>query len=134
MDIADVAHESGLPASTLRYYEQRGLIESTGRHGLRRQFDKQVLEKLALITLGRTAGLSLDEISDMFGPDGQPNIDRQKLLDKANQVDSTINTLLAVRDNLRHVATCPAPSHRECRKFQRLLRATRSTKNRAPER
>ncbi len=130
MDIADVADKSGLPASTLRYYEQRGLIKSTGRHGLRRQFDNQVLEQLALITLGRTAGLSLDEISDMFGSDGQPDIDRQMLLDKANEVDATINTLLAVRDNLRHVATCPAPSHLECRKFQRLLRATQSERKR----
>lgn len=123
MDISDVAQQSGLPASTLRYYEEKGLIKSTGRHGLRRQFDDQVLEQLALITLGRSAGLSLDEISGMFNVDGQPDIDRQLLLDKANEADATIQNLRKVRDNLRHVANCPAPTHLDCRKFQRLLRA-----------
>ena len=38
MDIAEVAKRSGMPASALRYYEEKGLIESTGRAGLRRTF------------------------------------------------------------------------------------------------
>ena len=49
MDIAEVARRSGLPASTLRYYEERGLISSVGRQGLRRLFHPTVLERLALI-------------------------------------------------------------------------------------
>ena len=36
MDIGEVAKRSGVPASALRYYEQRGLIASNGRQGLRR--------------------------------------------------------------------------------------------------
>ena len=60
MDIAQVARESGVPASTLRYYEEKGLIASTGRHGLRRTFGPQVLERLALIALGQAAGFSLE--------------------------------------------------------------------------
>ena len=40
LDIADVAKRSGLPASTLRYYEERGLITPIGRRGLRRLFDR----------------------------------------------------------------------------------------------
>ena len=77
MDIAEVAKRSGLPASTLRYYEEKGLIASHGRQGLRRVFDDRVLERLALIALGRAAGFSLEEIARMFAPDGQPAIDRQ---------------------------------------------------------
>lgn len=38
LDIAEVASRSGLPPSTLRFYEQKGLIASVGRHGLRRLF------------------------------------------------------------------------------------------------
>ena len=60
MDIAEVARRSGLPASTLRYYEERGLIASVGRQGLRRTFDPGVLELLSLISLGQAAGFSLD--------------------------------------------------------------------------
>ncbi|ETD54036.1 hypothetical protein X778_09515, partial [Pseudomonas aeruginosa VRFPA07] len=65
LDIGEVARRSGVPASTLRYYEEKGLIASSGRHGLRRLFDAGVLERLALIGLGRAAGLSLDEIAGM---------------------------------------------------------------------
>ncbi|WP_260440806.1 MerR family DNA-binding transcriptional regulator, partial [Pseudomonas aeruginosa] len=36
LDIGEVARRSGVPASTLRYYEEKGLIASSGRHGLRR--------------------------------------------------------------------------------------------------
>ena len=71
MDIAEVAKRSGLPASALRYYEQKGLIASTGREGLRRTFAPSVLDQLSLIALGQAAGFSLDEIRGMFAPDGR---------------------------------------------------------------
>ncbi len=123
MDIAQVARQSGVPASTLRFYEEKGLIASTGRSGLRRLFDPGVLERLALIAVGRAAGFSLDEIARMFAPQGSPRIDRKMLADKADELDRTIRKLSAMRDGLRHAAACPAPSHMECPKFRRLVRA-----------
>jgi DNA-binding transcriptional MerR regulator len=82
MDIGEVARRSGVPASTLRFYEEKGLIASVGRRGLRRQFGAGVLERLALIALGRSAGFSLDEIARMSGSGGRPRIDRQLPADK----------------------------------------------------
>jgi DNA-binding transcriptional MerR regulator len=123
LDIAEVAREARLPASTLRYYEEKGLIRSVGRRGLRRVFDASVLERLALIALGRAAGFSLDEIAGMFASDGQPRVDRRKLLDKAEELDRTIRELTALRDGLRHAAACRAPSHMECPTFRRIMRA-----------
>lgn len=123
MDIAEVARRSGLPASTLRYYEEKGLIASVGRQGLRRTFEPGVLEQLALISLGRAAGFSLDEIAQMFTPDRRPNIKRKMLEDKADQVDRMVKRLLAMSKGLRHAAVCPAPSHMECASFRRLLKA-----------
>lgn len=123
MDIAEVVQRTGVPASTLRFYEQKGLIASTGRRGLRRLFDAGVLERLALIALGRAAGFSLDEIAGMFGVDGQPRIDRQRLLARADDIDRTMRELGALRDGLRHAAACRAPSHMECPTFRRILRA-----------
>jgi DNA-binding transcriptional MerR regulator len=79
MDITEVAQRSGVPASTLRFYEEKRLIASIGRRGLRRLFRPDVLERLALIALGRAGGFSLDEIALMFAPDGRPRIDRQML-------------------------------------------------------
>jgi DNA-binding transcriptional MerR regulator len=112
--------KTGFASSTLRYYEERGLIQSTGRHGLRRLFDCSVLEKLALISLGRSAGLTLDEIGTMFTSDG-PKIDRALLAAKADEIDRKIHQLTAMRDGLRHAVACKAATHFECPKFQRLL-------------
>lgn len=121
MDIAEVAKRSGVPASTLRFYEEKRLIASVGRRGLRRLFNPGVLERLALIALGRSAGFSLDEIARMFAPDGRPQIDRRMLAAKAEELDGAIRKLSAMRDGLRHAAVCPAPSHMECPTFRRLL-------------
>lgn len=122
LDIVEVGKRSGLPASTLRYYEERGLIRSSGRKGLRRLFDPSVLDQLALISLGRASGFSLDEIADMFNNDDLGEIDRDQLLAKADEIDALISQLTAVRNGLRHAAECAAPSHMECPKFRRLLR------------
>lgn len=121
-----VARASGVPASTLRYYEERGLIASVGRHGLRRTFEPRVVERLALIALGRAAGFSLDEIARIFASDGRPKIDRLLLAGKADELDHTIRQLSAMRDGLRHAAVCPAPSHLECPTFRRLMNVAAS--------
>ncbi len=126
IDIGEVARRSGLPASTLRYYEERGLITSVGRRGLRRVFAPSVLERLALVGLGSAAGFSLEELARMFAPDGQPRIDRQMLASKAQELDDTIRRLTAVRNGLRHAAACRARTHMECPTFRRLLRASAS--------
>jgi DNA-binding transcriptional MerR regulator len=121
LDINEVAKHTGIPASTLRFYEEKGLVKSVGRRGLRRLFDRNVLERLALIGLGRSAGFSLDEIARMFAPGGRPSIDRRALSSKADELDSTIRKMSAMRDGLRHAAACPAPSHFECPTFRRLM-------------
>ncbi|WP_459866475.1 helix-turn-helix domain-containing protein [Halomonas shantousis] len=134
MDISEVAKQAGLPASTLRFYEEKGLIHSVGRRGLRRQFSPRVLERLALIALGRSAGFSLEEIAPMLGDPGQPRIDRQALGDKADQLDRTIRELTAMRDGLRHAAECSAPSHLECPTFRRLMGLAMADVARRPRR
>ncbi|MBU1282096.1 MAG: helix-turn-helix domain-containing protein [Gammaproteobacteria bacterium] len=123
LDIGQVARWSGLPASTLRYYEEKGLIRSIGRSGLKRVFAETVLQRLALIALGRTAGFALEDIGAMLSAEGGPAIDRQQLSSKADQLDQTIKRLSAIRDGLRHAAACPADNHLHCATFQRLMAA-----------
>ena len=123
LDITEVARRSGVAASALRFYEQKGLIASVGRRGLRRVFAPNVLERLALIALGRAAGFSLAEIARMFAPDGQVRIDRQMLTARAEELEKTISKLSTMRDGLRHAAACPAPSHMACPNFRRYLQA-----------
>lgn len=133
LDIAEVAQRSGLPASALRFYEEKGLIVSVGRRGLRRLFEPNVLERLALIALGRIAGFSLEEIAAMFGPNGKVRIRREALNAKADELDSTIRHLAAMRDGLRHAAVCKAPSHMECPSFRRLVRVAGAGRLGAPD-
>jgi DNA-binding transcriptional MerR regulator len=121
LDIAEVAQRSGVPASTLRFYEVKGLIAPVGRRGLRRLFDPGVLDRLALIALARSAGFSLNDIALMFAADGGPSLDRQMLAAKADELDEAIRKLSAMRDGLRHAAACPAPSHMECPSFRHML-------------
>ena len=134
MAIGEVSQRSGVPVSTLRFYEEKGLIASTGRRGLRRQFDPDVLERLGLIALGRSASFSLDEIASMFAPDGPPRIDRKMLAAKADDLDRTIRRLRVMRDGLRHAEACPAPRHMECPTFRRLLRTATTEAVRRAER
>lgn len=127
LDIAEVARRTGLAASALRYYEQKGLIQPIGRHGLRRVFAASVLERIALIALGRAAGLSLADIGAMLAVDGGAAIDRARLAAKADELDASIQRMTVMRDGLRHAAACRAARHLQCSRFRALMRvATRA--------
>jgi DNA-binding transcriptional MerR regulator len=135
LDIGVLSERSGVPPSTLRYYEEIGLIESLARHGLRRQYGGEALTQLALISLGKTAGFSLDEIKGMFGKDGVPDLPRTALHARADKLDLQSRKLTTLRNALRHAAECPAESHMDCPKFRRLLRvASRSQRERVTDR
>lgn len=121
MDIGKVSKISKLPVSTIRYYEEKGLIRAIGRNGLRRDFADDVIEKLALISLGRNVGLSLDDIGEMFTTEGFI-VDRERLLEKAELLDKQIAQMTAMRDGLRHAAACKASNHLVCPKFLRYLK------------
>ena len=121
MDISQGAKQSGVPASTLRFYEKKYLIRSVGRHGIRRVFSKDILERMSLIALRRVAGFSLDEITGILGFGKTLDVDRDLLLNKASELDETIQKLSAMRVGLQHAATCTAPSHLECPRFRRLM-------------
>ncbi|TDU28500.1 DNA-binding transcriptional MerR regulator [Panacagrimonas perspica] len=129
LDIGEVARQTHVNPSALRFYERKALIRSNGRNGLRRQYPASVVERVALIALGQAAGFSLDEMARMFAThNGHPAIDRDALAAKAAELDVRIRHMTAMRDGLRHAAVCPAPSHTECPKFRRLVRVAASGK------
>lgn len=131
LDIGVLSKQSGVPPSTLRYYEEIGLIRSVGRNGLRRQFDAPVVTQLALISLGKMAGFTLEDIKGMFAGDGTPQLPRAELHLRADALDQQIRGLTRLRDALRHVADCPAETHMDCPKFKRLMEfASRSASKR----
>lgn len=132
MDIGDVSKKSGVSASTLRYYEELGLITSTDRHGLRRQYPANILEILALISLAKLADFRLSEVGSLFKIiDGKTQISRSELKRKSAEIAKKIKQLEAARSGLSHAAECKAPSHMECPKFIRLLKLATKTQIRS---
>lgn len=124
-DITQVAKLSGVKASALRYYEEKGLVSSIGRKGLKRVFEAHVFDRLALITLGQKAGFSLDEMVTMLNADGSVKISRDMLAQKAKEIDLKIQQLTVMREGLRHAAACKAPNYFSCPKFLRILNVSK---------
>lgn len=122
LDIGEVAARTGLTPATLRYYEKRGLIAPSGRNGLRRIYDPSVLQSLSLIMIWQKAGFALDEIRGFAGPKGVAQIPPDILLEKAAELERRITELSALRDGLRHVAKCEAPTHSECPRFMQIMK------------
>ena len=122
VDIGVLSKTSGVPTSTLRYYEQVGLIRPVCRNGLRRQYSEETIVQLALIGLGKAAGFSLEDIGGMFDEDRNPDLARPTLLQRADELDRQVLRMSTRSRLLRHVAECPAPSHMECPRFRTLLR------------
>ena len=60
--IGEVARRSGLAASALRFYEQRGLITSSRSGAGHRRFPREVLRRVAFIVYAQRVGLTLEEI------------------------------------------------------------------------
>lgn len=127
LSIGEVSKRTGIAASALRYYEEKGLISPAGRQAQKRLFHPQVTERLALITLGQNAGFSLDDIAEVLTANGF-ELDREQLLEKADELDKQIQRLAVMRDGLLHAAKCEAPSHAECPTFQKILRIAQKKK------
>ncbi|TXI89079.1 MAG: MerR family transcriptional regulator [Burkholderiaceae bacterium] len=124
MDIAEVVRQTGVPASTLRYYEELGLIAPLARKGLRRQYADTTIEKISFILLAQSAGFKLAEIEQLLKPNtqGKSELRRELLQEKTKEIAIQIRRLKAIQKSLEHAAVCPAKNHFECPSFQKLMR------------
>jgi MerR family redox-sensitive transcriptional activator SoxR len=118
MDIAEVAASTGLTASALRFYERQGLIESSGRNGLRRTFDPGVLDRITFIGCARAAGFTLAQIGRFLVATPGDDELRARMAEKARELEQDIDRLTRMRDSLRHAATCTHAPLVECPEFK----------------
>lgn len=121
LSISELVQRTGIPSSTIRYYEHEGLIHSIGRKGLQRVFHTQVLDQLSLIDLGKQAGFSLKELHGMLH-NNAIQIDKHQLGQRAQDIENQIQKLSVLRETLLHVAQCQYDNPLHCSKFQKLLR------------
>ena len=64
MTVGEVSQRSGLPVSTIHFYESKGLIQSERTSGKQRRYSPAILRYLAIVKVAQRAGLSLDEVLD----------------------------------------------------------------------
>jgi MerR family redox-sensitive transcriptional activator SoxR len=112
MTIGEVAKAAGLPASTIRYYEKVGILSPPLRVSGQRRYDRQILERLAIVRFARRVGFRIVEIHLLLrGFEGRPPPQhwRQMATKKLNEIEELIRNARAVRasleDTLRH--KCP---------------------------
>ena len=119
LTIGDVAQRTGVASSALRFYESRGLIDSTRTAGGQRRYPREVLRRVAFIRIAQRVGLSLDNISQALAllPDGRtPRARDWERLSRTwrDALDERIALLQALRDELSSCIGCGCLSLKRC--------------------
>ena len=114
--IGEVAERSGVAATTLRFYEDEGLLGAPTRVGGRRRYDDAVLARLEVIGLCKAAGFSLEEIRVLL-TDSDPGRPTSRSLaeTKLTDIDAQMATLARAREIIEWAMLCPCPSVEACR-------------------
>ncbi len=115
LDIGEVARQAGVRPSTLRYYEDLGLLTSASRAGGRRQYDESVLRRLDVVAFAKESGFTLGEIRGLLsGPghatDGRHALTRRKL----DEVDARIARAQVMRSLLQAWLECDCEALDSC--------------------
>jgi DNA-binding transcriptional MerR regulator len=121
LDIGEVAGRSGMAPSTLRYYEHEGIISSSERKGLRRQFDPDVFDTLAVVALCQRAGFSLSEIKALIATGGDSSW-KELGARKRDELRAQVLHLTMLADQIDHALSCQSPNAFDCEHFQSALR------------
>lgn len=111
MNIGNAAKISGVPAKTIRYYEQVGLIPPAGRasNGYR-DYDKKDVEVLRFIKRSRNLGFSVEEVSnllDLWINAKRTSADVKAIAtDHIKQIENKIIELQSILDTLKNLTAC----------------------------
>ena len=113
--IGEVAEQSGLAASAIRYYERLGLVDPAGREGGRRVFGDNAWRRLKAITAAREAGFSLHEVRRLLDSQAEGSQDWKALVEeKIRDVEDRIQRLVAVSGILRESLECGCSAWDTC--------------------
>jgi MerR family transcriptional regulator, copper efflux regulator len=104
--IDEVARRLQIRASTIRYWEQRGLVSAVSRHSGRRWYGMAELRRFAVIRYWQESGLmSLDDIGVILDGTGDPDRWRQVIADQVRALAQRIEDMEAAKAFLEHVAS-----------------------------
>lgn len=129
--ISEISKRSGVAASALRFYEERGLIRSERAGSGHRRYPREVLRRLAFIVFAQRMGLSLDEIASELA-----KLPGNRAPDKSDwarisaawkaRIDERIAELQRLREGLTRCIGCGCLSLKECQLANPGDRAARS--------
>ncbi len=117
--IGDLASRSGVPASTLRFYEEVGLIRAQRSSSGQRRYTHDVVRRVAFVRIAQRVGLSLEEIGEALAslPDNRTPTKRDwEVLSRhwRPRIDEQIALLVGLRDQLTSCIGCGCLSLRRC--------------------
>jgi MerR family transcriptional regulator, redox-sensitive transcriptional activator SoxR len=120
LTIGEVSRRSGVAASALRFYEERGLISSERAGSGHRRYPRPVLRRVAFIVFAQRVGLSLDEIGfelDKLPPDRAPTRRDWSRLSSSwsARIDARIAELERLKTGLTGCIGCGCLSLERCR-------------------
>jgi DNA-binding transcriptional MerR regulator len=115
LTIGELAHQADVAATTLRYYERIGLIQSPARVGGKRRYDDAIVARLDVIRLCKAAGFALDEIQLLFADDAPGRATSRALAEtKLAEIDTRIAELKRAREIIEWGMRCTCPSIDDC--------------------
>ena len=119
LSVGEIAKRSGIPVSTLHFYESKGLINSERNAGNQRRYPRYILRQLAVIRVAQSVGLSLAEIRshlDALPGDGAPTAEDWQTLSSAWRADleERIAKMTTLKDKLTACIGCGCLSAKDC--------------------
>ena len=119
LTVGEVAKRSGLPVSTIHFWESKGLIRSTRSDGNQRLFARAELRRIAVIKIGQRAGIPLSEIRDVLDTlPADRAVSARNWAALSNRwkrsLDDRIARLTALRDRLGECIGCGCLSLDKC--------------------
>lgn len=118
MTIGKLAAASGIPASTIRYYEKIGLLPAPRRVSGQRRYGPGALDRVALLLLAQSCGFRLAEMRTLlhgFEPGVTPSVRWQKLaIEKRKEIDLKVERLVSMRRLVDGVLNCQCSDLHEC--------------------
>jgi MerR family transcriptional regulator, redox-sensitive transcriptional activator SoxR len=134
--IGEVAKRAGRAASSIRYYEEIGLLPEPARVNGRRQYRPEIVRTLAVIETAQRAGLNLDEIRLLLDAAADNRVATERLREVAErklpELVALIERAELVRAWLEDAACCTCPSLEDCPLFDEPARLPERAGSRAP--
>lgn len=116
--MGDIVQRTGVPASTIRYYEEIELLPPAARVNGRRRYDDTILPKLNVIRLAQQAGFTLAEIQALlhnFPADAPPSARWQVMAEqKLTELDERIQTIQTMKGILEQTLNCECATLEDC--------------------